>query len=133
MVVDVSERFPDGLVDKSSVMLRYGQNARIFALGDIHITEGVYLSDIQTFGHLKVRGFIRGGTIVAEHGVEIEEAGSEAGVETVIKVGREAHVYFSRVFPEVMVMIGDQTYRFTEARQNVRLRLHDHHITIDVI
>ncbi|MDY0322663.1 MAG: FapA family protein [Candidatus Carbobacillus sp.] len=133
MVVDVSERFPDGLVDKSSIMLRYGQNAHIFALGDVHIGEGVYLSEIQTFGHLKVRGFVRGGTIVAENGAQIEEAGSEAGVETVIKVGREARVYFTRVFPEVTVMIGDQTYRFTEARQNVRLLLHDHHIKMDVV
>ncbi|MBE3594233.1 MAG: DUF342 domain-containing protein [Candidatus Carbobacillus altaicus] len=133
MIADVSERYPEGLIDKSSMALHYAQNAKLYALGDVNVKEGLYLSEIQTFGRVKVHGFVRGGTIFAAQGAEIEEAGAKAGVETVIKVDHGAKVHLARAFPEVIVMIGEQTYRFTEQRKNVRLMQGEHRIQLDVI
>lgn len=71
------------------VTASYTTNATIEAGGDVHLSNDVTNSIINAKGRLYAvqgKGHVQGGTIVTARGMEINEIGSELGVETCVAV-----------------------------------------------
>ncbi|MGD2150418.1 MAG: FapA family protein [Desulfobacterales bacterium] len=75
------------------VTARFFEGARVHADGDIIVREDILRSTVSTNGCIIVtqgKGRIRGGSVEAVKGVEVNEIGSDAGVETYVSVGMDS-------------------------------------------
>jgi hypothetical protein len=75
------------------VTARFFENAKVHADGDIIVQDDIFRSAVSTNGSLtasKGKGRIRGGSIDALKGVEVNEIGSDAGVKTYVSVGMDS-------------------------------------------
>ncbi len=82
---------PDGgLVTASGdVSVSYMNNANVLAHGDILFRNEVSNSKIQAAGYIRAekgKGIIQGGTASCSRGMEVNELGSDLGVETVVAI-----------------------------------------------
>lgn len=74
------------------VTARFFENAKVHAGGDIIVQDDILRSAVSTSGSLiasKGKGRIRGGSVDALKGVEVNEIGSDAGVKTYVSVGMD--------------------------------------------
>lgn len=77
---------------EGNVAAGYTANARIEAGGDVNIANDVTNSTIQCGGRfyaIEGKGHLQGGTIVAAKGMEVNQVGSELGVETTVAIRME--------------------------------------------
>ena len=86
---------PDGgmIVCDGQVVANFATNAKIKAGGDVHIANEIQNSSIQAEGRLFAtsgKGIIQGGTICTRKGMEVNEIGSELGVNTTVCVHIES-------------------------------------------
>lgn len=110
-------------LNNSSVFLRYVQSSIIGASGDVVVSgQGCYNTNIFAGGKVKVTGVLRGGSIQASE-VFINEAGSEMGVKTVIKVPENKSIIINKVNSDVTLYIGKYSKNITETITGVRARL----------
>ncbi|MBW1959364.1 MAG: DUF342 domain-containing protein [Deltaproteobacteria bacterium] len=75
------------------VTARFFEGARVHADGDIIVRDDILRSTVSTNGSIIVtqgKGRIRGGSVEAVKGVEVNEIGSDAGVETYMSVGMDS-------------------------------------------
>jgi uncharacterized protein (DUF342 family) len=75
------------------ITARFFEGARVHADGDIIVSEDILRSTVSTNGSIivtKGKGRIRGGSVEAVKGVEVNEIGSDAGVETYVSVGMDS-------------------------------------------
>jgi uncharacterized protein len=75
------------------VTARFFENAKVRAGGDIIVHDNIFRSTVSTNGRLiasKGKGRIRGGSVDALNGVEVNEIGSDAGVKTYVSVGMDS-------------------------------------------
>ena len=75
------------------VTARFFENAKVHAGGDIIVHDDIFRSAVTTSGSLtasKGKGRIRGGSVDALKGVEVNEIGSDAGVKTSVSVGMDS-------------------------------------------
>jgi uncharacterized protein (DUF342 family) len=75
------------------VTARFFENAKVHAGGDIIVHDDIFRSTVSTDGSIiatKGKGRIRGGSVDAVKGVEVNEIGSDAGVETYVSVGMDS-------------------------------------------
>jgi uncharacterized protein (DUF342 family) len=75
------------------ITARFFEGARVHADGDIIVHDDILRSTVSTNGSLivtKGKGRIRGGSVEAVKGVEVNEIGSDAGVETYVSVGMDS-------------------------------------------
>jgi uncharacterized protein (DUF342 family) len=82
---------PDGgsVRAEGNVSAAYATNARIHAGGDVIIANDITNCEISAGGRLigtRGKGHIQGGTIVTARGIEVNELGSELGVQTSVAV-----------------------------------------------
>jgi uncharacterized protein len=75
-----------------NIFARFFENARIHANGDIIVHDDILRSTVSANGRIyatKGKGRIRGGSVEAGKGVEANEIGSDAGIETSVSVGMD--------------------------------------------
>jgi uncharacterized protein (DUF342 family) len=75
------------------ITARFFENARVHADGDIIVHDDILRSTVSTNGSIivtKGKGRIRGGSVKAVKGVEVNEIGSDAGVKTYVSVGMDS-------------------------------------------
>ena len=75
------------------VTARFFENATVHAGGDIIVHDDIFRSTVSTSGSItatKGKGRIRGGSVDAVKGVEVNEIGSDAGVKTYVSVGMDS-------------------------------------------
>jgi uncharacterized protein len=75
------------------VTARFFEHAKVHAGGDIIVHDDIFRSAVATSGSLtasKGKGRIRGGSVDALKGVEVNEIGSDAGVKTYVSVGMDS-------------------------------------------
>lgn len=108
----------------ADLRLPYAVNSRIEATGRVFITgSGTYHCTVVAGGDVYINGVLRGGTIVAEGNVHIEEAGSQIGVATWIKVSGNRKISIARVHPEVVVQVGPRRYQLSEPKEFFKARM----------
>jgi uncharacterized protein (DUF342 family) len=75
------------------ITARFFENARIHAEGDIIVRDDILRSTVSTNGSVivtKGKGRIRGSTVEAVKDVEVNEIGSDVGLETYVSVGMDS-------------------------------------------
>jgi hypothetical protein len=75
------------------VTARFFENARVHADGDIIVRDNILRSTVSTNGRVivtKGKGRIRGSSVEAVKDIEVNEIGSDAGLETYVSVGMDS-------------------------------------------
>jgi uncharacterized protein (DUF342 family) len=75
------------------IIARFFENAKVRSGGDIIVHDDIFRSTVSTNGSItatKGKGRIRGGSVDAVKGVEVNEIGSDAGVKTYVSVGMDS-------------------------------------------
>ncbi|MGB5991300.1 MAG: FapA family protein, partial [Desulfobacterales bacterium] len=73
-----------------NITARFFESARVHADGDIFVHDDILRSTVSANGSIMVtkgKGRIRGGSVVAAKGVEVNEIGSHAGIKTSVSAG----------------------------------------------
>ena len=73
-----------------NITARFFEGARVHADGDIFVHDDILRSTVSANGSIMVtkgKGRIRGGSVVAAKGVEVNEIGSHAGIKTSVSAG----------------------------------------------
>jgi len=76
-----------------NITARFFESARAHADGDILVHDDILRSIVTTNGSIivtKGKGRIRGGSVEAAKGVEVNEIGSDAGIKTSVSVGTDS-------------------------------------------
>jgi uncharacterized protein (DUF342 family) len=76
-----------------NITARFLESARVHADGDIFVHDDILRSTVFANGSIMVtkgKGRIRGGSVEAFKGVEVNEIGSDAGVKTSVSVGTDS-------------------------------------------
>lgn len=76
-----------------NITARFLESARVHADGDIFVHDDILRSTVSADGSIMVtkgKGRIRGGSVKAFKGVEVNEIGSDAGVKTSVSVGTDS-------------------------------------------
>jgi uncharacterized protein (DUF342 family) len=76
-----------------NITARFFEGARVHADGDIFVHDDILRSTVSTNGSImatKGKGRIRGGSVEAFKGVEVNKIGSDAGVKTFVSVGTDS-------------------------------------------
>jgi uncharacterized protein len=99
-------------------------NSKFYCSGNILIVgQGCINSKIHAGGKLKISGVLRGGSVYARLGAEINEAGSKSCTSTVITVPSDQKVSIHKVMEGTILKIGNTRYAFNKTASNVRARL----------
>lgn len=85
---------PEGRVQAGgNITARFFEGARVHADGDIFVHDDILRSTVSANGSITVtkgKGRIRGGSVEAAKGVEVNEIGSDAGIKTSVSVGTDS-------------------------------------------
>jgi hypothetical protein len=76
-----------------NITARFFEGARVHADGDIFVHDDILRSTVSANGSITVikgKGRIRGGSVEAFKGMEVNEIGSDAGVKTSVSVGTDS-------------------------------------------
>lgn len=108
----------------SKVTIGQAQQSEVFCNGDIYLTgRGAYNSIFHAEGKFVTNGFIRGGSIFARKGIEVNEVGSGFGVETLLHVPATETIRINRAKEDTILQIGKRKYRFVKERTFIEARL----------
>jgi len=112
----------------------YVQNSILESSGSIFINgKGCYNTIIHAGRDVYISGkpgVFKGGEIIAGKKVIIKEVGSPLGVYTFVKVSSEGEIKFTKVHPNVKVMIGDYIHKFTDTDDNIWCRISNNRLKI---
>ncbi|MDF9408032.1 FapA family protein [Pelotomaculum isophthalicicum JI] len=110
--------------NKADISFAYAVNSKIEASGDVKVSgRGCINTTIRAGGNVNIAGVFRGGEILANGDVIINEAGSELGAKTVIRTGEKRKVFINKVNEGVRIQIGDRQLNFTSIQNNVKAEL----------
>jgi len=108
----------------SKVTIGQAQQSEVFCNGDIYLTgRGAYNSTFHAEGKFITNGFIRGGSIFARKGIEVNEVGSGFGVETLLHVPSNETIKINRAKEDTILQIGKRKYRFVKERTFIEAKL----------
>lgn len=108
----------------SKVTIGQAQQSEVFCNGDIYLTgRGAYNSTFHAEGKFITNGFIRGGSIFARKGIEVNEVGSGFGVETLLHVPANETIKINRAKEDTILQIGKRKYRFVKERTFIEAKL----------
>jgi hypothetical protein len=114
----------DEIVAEGNAVLTYAANSDIKARGSIKIgNKGCFNCNITAKEKISIGGIVRGCEIHSERMVEINQVGSEMGVETIISVPDKGFIKIKKIFNDNIVKVGPFTHRFIEAETNVFARI----------
>ena len=98
--------------NRSNVEMGGAANSRVTATGNVAIKGlGCYNTMVQAGGDVYVEKVLRGGEILAAGSVQINEAGTETGVKTVINAGSSGEIRIGLCHEGVHIKVGDRVGR----------------------
>lgn len=118
---------------EANIKVGYLQNSRVEASGKVEITgQGCFYSTVLAGTGFKItNGVFRGGEVVANSGtIEAKELGGPTGIATKAHLLGTGRVTANLVHPNVLIVIGPQSYKFDETRSQVKAFFHEGLLTI---
>lgn len=116
--------YEDKLKPDGKLTIGQAHQSEVFCNGDIYLTgRGAYNSTFHAEGKFFAKGFIRGGSIFANKGIEVNEVGSGFGVETVLAVSEHEKIIIHHAKEDTVIKIGKRMHRFVNERRNVKAQL----------
>ena len=100
-------------------------SSSLYCSGDIDIkVSGAYLSQIESGGKIKIKGSTKGGIIIAEHAIELEEYLSTATNVVGVKVrSSQGYIKIAKRHPDTLIKVGDQQDLNFETKMNVHYKI----------
>ncbi|MDI3547342.1 MAG: uncharacterized protein PWR10_994 [Halanaerobiales bacterium] len=115
-------------LNQAIIQARYIQSSTVKSSGDILVTrEGVFNSTLMAGGKVKLTGepgVFRGGKVIAKN-VFVKELGSPGGSLVEVAVPKDGQIRAQKVYPNVLIRIGDQSYKFNVEKKNISAHLAD--------
>lgn len=109
----------DALSTPAHVSVKYSQNARIEATGDIQVTGPlVYACSMSAGQNIRIAGSCRGGHYYAASSISIKSAGLNEMAKTYLRVEEGGFVAAQVFFPGVHIKIGLGELTIREPRRN---------------
>lgn len=125
MVYDIIKEID---LNQAIIQARYIQSSTVKSSGDILVTrEGVFNSTLMAGGKVKLTGepgVFRGGKVIAKN-VFVKELGSPGGSLVEVTVPKDGQIRAQKVYPNVLIRIGDQSYKFNVEKKNISAHLAD--------
>lgn len=110
--------------NNSSIWLQYSLNSNIHCNGDVHIRgKGCVHTTVHSDGKVKVEEKVIGGRILGKQGVDIKQAGTLAGIKTIIEVPFDQQILIKEAMADVVIKVGDRQYIFKQDHYNIRAHL----------
>ena len=109
---------------KGNVTLNSVVNCDIAALGNIQVLgKGCVNTKMTCGGKAVITGYIRGGRVQAEKGIEINTAGSERGSKILLAVPENSYIQIRSVYTDTVIKVGGISYTFLSEKRMVRARI----------
>ena len=119
-----SEKNP--VVIKGNITLNSAVNCDITALGNINVQgKGCINTKMTCGGKAIITGYIRGGQIYAEKGIEINTSGTERGSKILLAVPENSYIQIRSVYADTIVKVGGISHTFLSEKKAVRARIED--------
>lgn len=120
----LSRYYEEKLEPTAKLTIGQAQQSEAFCNGDIYLTgRGAYNSKFHAEGKFVTNGFIRGGSIYAKKGIEVNEVGSGFGVETILSVPATEKIIINHAKEDTVIQIGKRMYRFVKERRNIKAQI----------
>ncbi|NLG89211.1 MAG: DUF342 domain-containing protein [Clostridiaceae bacterium] len=109
---------------KGDITLSTISNCTVTALGDIRILgKGSVNSTLYSKGEVYVAGYVRGGRIRAEKGIEINIAGSKRGSRILLSVPEDSYICIRTAYTDTTINVGNKSHTFLSEARMVYARL----------
>lgn len=109
---------------KGDVILNSITNCDVSALGNVTILgRGCINSKIYCNGKVRVDGYVRGGQIRAEKGIEINVAGSQRGSKILLVVPGDSYILIRSAYEDTTIKVGNLSHTFYSEKKMVRARI----------
>lgn len=116
--------YAEKLEPTGKLTIGQAQQSEAFCNGDIYLTgRGAYNSKFHAEGKFVTNGFIRGGSIFAKKGIEVNEVGSGFGVETILSVPATEKIIINHAKEDTVIQIGKRIYRFVKEKRHIQAQL----------
>jgi uncharacterized protein (DUF342 family) len=110
----------------SYITIPYALNSRLYCSGNVLITgQGCINTKVHSGGMVKICGILRGGEIYGRLGVEVNEAGSEGQISTIIAVPEDQTIFIKKAMEGTSIKIGNQKHTFNHTAYHVKARLNN--------
>jgi uncharacterized protein (DUF342 family) len=125
-IKDVQSTISNMAQNRANVTFAYSVNSKIEASGDVRVEGGGCINtNINAGGNVTIKGVFRGGEIHAGGNVILNEAGSEMGAKTFIKIEGGRKIMIRKAHEGVRIQIGGRLASITEAQNNINAELDD--------
>lgn len=109
---------------QTQLILPYAINSVLYSNGNIEITsKGVYQSTLTAEGNVTIRGVCRGGEIIAQNEVTLQETGSESPVKTVVKTSAAGRIKIGKAYVGTEIQVGMRKHSFSRDELDINARL----------
>ena len=118
---------------EADVEVGYLQNSHIEASGSVAVKgKGCFYSTVLAGKNFSIAGGVfRGGQVTVNSGsIVAKELGGPKGIATIAKIVGTGSISASLVHPNVTVVIGHQSYKFSETTSMVKVYFHDNILTV---
>ncbi len=133
LVLQSMARIEELGVSEANARVHYLQNSRVEASGTVTVTgQGCFYSTVLAGrGFAAPSGIFRGGQVTVETGsITAREFGGPTGIVTKVTLLKGGRITASLVHPNVVVCIGQQSYKFDETASQVKAFLHEGNLTV---
>lgn len=121
---DVQQTMDNMAQDMANVTFGYSVNSKIEASGDVKVGgRGCINTTICAGRNVNVKGVFRGGEIIANGDIILNEAGSEMGARTLIKTGEGKKVFIKKAYEGVRIQIANRKANITTLQNNIKAEL----------
>ncbi len=120
--------------EKASITAKAVHGSTINCSGEVHIIgKGCVNTDIYSVGNVKIVGPFKGGQIVSEGNVELDELGSGLGSPALVRVKSKNHIKAKNSKPGSVIQIGSNRLKITQELSAAKFVLNSNGETIDIV
>lgn len=107
-----------------SVFVRAALNSIIQCSGNVHVAgQGCVNTNITAGGNVLIKGSFKGGEILSEGNVDINELGSNLGAPPVVRVAAGSTIKVSKAYEGTVIQVGKRRVTLTKEMGSFRARL----------
>ncbi|MDR3593962.1 FapA family protein [Clostridium sp.] len=136
MLKEEIDEIEELIVIPADIYIEYAQGTDIEASGSVYITgKGQYICNITALNKIEFtneKAVCRGGTLYAGSEIRLKTVGSEAGVNTILKVSKKGRIFADIAYYNTVFCFGEKQMTLEISAKNVEAYLDkDGDITID--
>lgn len=102
----------------------YAVNSHLYSNGDIQVRDrGVFQSTLIARNNIVISGVCRGGEVIAENNITLQETGSQNPVTTIVRTGEKGAIKIQKAYAGTEIQIGNRKYVCTRDEDYLHARL----------